>query len=31
MTRSADPSAAPSVTTLNVVINWFDDLRRLTR
>jgi serine/threonine-protein kinase len=30
MTRSADPTAAPSVTTLNVVVNWFEELRRLT-
>jgi Tol biopolymer transport system component len=31
MTRSADPAAAPSVTSLNVVLNWFDDLRRTSR
>jgi serine/threonine-protein kinase len=31
MTRSADPAAAPSVTSLNVVLNWFEDLRRASR
>jgi Tol biopolymer transport system component len=31
MARSADPTAAPTVTSLNVVLNWFEDLRKLTR
>ncbi|HTI37774.1 MAG TPA: protein kinase [Vicinamibacterales bacterium] len=28
MTRPADPAAPPSVTALDVVLNWFADLRR---
>ncbi len=31
MTRSADPAAAPSITSLNVVLNWFEDLRGNSR
>jgi serine/threonine-protein kinase len=31
MTRPADLAATPSISSLDVVLNWFEDLRSLTR